>query len=1566
MQRFRLISWLVLGITAILLPISAAAAQPGQPVPVLEDRAGGVYNGVEVRLAADRSPGPGEVVSLTVTARPLRPADDVQIIWELPDGGELLGGALSDGLGAAAAGESVSLTRQARFDRPGVYEVRARATYFANEATSLAASGVLFFTVREGAATASDLNPRTPLYAVPPERETVDKSDLTEGANGTAQAEGCFQIHGILARENRMPVARVVPETPAPAVPLYSGAYQDQLGTAVPVHHILVEMREEDTFSDDSYGHTVTDANGNFRFNFCDDDGVLNDELELYFRVCAEVWDGGNKIARVENIDDRDLYCWDSNIIDSEGGDVDFDLTVYRLGQLEAQVFNIADALYYGWRFWNNNASSSPAFDRTITALWQAGKGQKGSFYSRARTSLVLADDPSSRDEWDDSVIIHEWGHFADHQFSCYQNPGGAHSLPGTNAGTNGTRLAFGEGYPDYYQSAARTIMPGSASVNFYVDPDGPTVDLENMRGVTASDRDEGAVAALLWDFLDTANDTNDTVSPGQAAIQQIYTAPDFQGNTQCDLRRFLQVWRKLKQPTDAATAATIVQNANITLASLPAISLAATETGAEAGDVSPEAATAAPPLDFRWWDQVSMVVDTSSSMAGPAGAPKINTVKTILNEQVSDLAPRPGGTEFNLYTFDAGSVLIKPAAEGEFFANRMAPAINGLAATGTDSGCPVPGLRALAQGADGKFDGEAWLYTDGDSGDTLNAEQMRLLLNDQRLRGSIVLLGGCGSPGKKQADVSGGERTYLTLAADGSQSTGIVPYLLTAMGTGGQFIYVAPDQLANAVDIVRAQLSHTAGAGRWSDYVSNFYTYRWDRLEPWEYQWFPAESLGQDAGQLSETTNLRVDMPNPFPYYGDDTSVVAVSADGIIDMDPCFNPPFCPALNAEFLNLLNTDLRWRYVAPGPNDEPAAADEAAETGLQVHAYTANFAFEWFIISTQGIANYQAPGNPEDAAYRAFQAWLNYKTGEIRFQYDRVRTEAATAEIGLEKSLFFPQSNVVVSKNDFSGATNGMGYKFTPAPPQPSKTYEVELDALIESVIFLQTGYSGDFAPLAVTTPDGTAVDCGDTANVRCLTSNSKPGDRMVQFVQVNTKGRGGLYKATVAVGPSGGGTFSFNALAASELRASSPGPHTLALGAHAFLLDLGRATDDNRLQGWLQTPAGAAFGSAFTLYDDGGHGDGAAGDGRFGSDPVTPPGTGAAYLWAQGTTGGVAFKRSDPAPFNFQPLSVTASPPYVEGYYDDSVPVVFYATNQDTVRHCYTAAFTVPDGWWYTSPFSSSFCIEAGATLGPYVWVGRTLTAQTTGEAGEVTMTLTEIQEGSITGGANARVALFRKPAAIEFDNRWTGIPLRPNGTDTADMTLNLYDDLGQIVGISLPAGYELTAKNGTAVSPTGVWENGRLPVLFTAGSSAGEAEISALAEGGLQAKTTILLAQPGAETLVFTAAPANLSNAPSAALLATVRDVQGKPLANQTVRLSVSDDNGDKGTIAGGEVWEGKTNAQGQVTATFLKADGANGTVVVRAELLAANGALVREESVLLTLSRQGGVLLPVVVGGS
>ena len=69
-----------------------------------------------------------------------------------------------------------------------------------------------------------------------------------------------------------------------------------------------------------------------------------------------------------------------------------------------------------------------------------------------------------------------------------------------------------------------------------------------------------------------------------------------------------------------------------------------------------------------------------------------------------------------------------------------------------------------------------------------------------------------------------------------------------------------------------------------------------------------------------------------------------------------------------------------------------------ETGPQVHVYTVRFDFQWFIISTQGIADYDPNPQGLDFDYRAYQTWLNYETGEIRFLYDKVRTDAAGAEI----------------------------------------------------------------------------------------------------------------------------------------------------------------------------------------------------------------------------------------------------------------------------------------------------------------------------------------------------------------------------------------------------------------------------------------------------------------------------------------------------------------------------------------------------------------------------------------
>jgi len=258
--------------------------------------------------------------------------------------------------------------------------------------------------------------------------------------------------------------------------------------------------------------------------------------------------------------------------------------------------------------------------------------------------------------------------------------------------------------------------------------------------------------------------------------------------------------------------------------------------------------------------------------------------------------------------------------------------------------------------------------------------------------------------------------------------------------------------------------------------------------------------------------------------------------------------------------------------------------------------------------------------------------------------------------------------------DDAGANPGTGYKFTPMPPQPSKTFTVPVDAQMGGVAFLLTGYSGTLAPMTVTDPDGNAVDCAAEGSL-CLDLG------LVQYVQTNVNGRNGNWHAVVTPGASGEGTFSFNAMGASAIAVSSPGNHQLALGAASKLaIGLGGLAEGNQLSAWFQKPDGAMMGSPFILYDDGSNGDDKAGDGKFALDGFMPPGEGVGYLWVSGVVNGSDLQRSDPVPYNFQPLDVSG--PQEMGYLGSGELAIPYTiTNYDDTAYCYDHTEQLPDGW---------------------------------------------------------------------------------------------------------------------------------------------------------------------------------------------------------------------------------------------------------------------------------------------
>lgn len=1554
----RMFAGMVLLCLCALLPHPAYAhgvTPPQDPSPLVAH--GNDKRGLlTITLRADRAVAPGEVVTFVLEATPTVAASRLEIQWLLPDGGELLGGAARITLPTVVAKETVTVQQQIRFPTAGIYQVSASAGYAVGEPLQVGAAAILVFIVEpDGAATVTRYDPRIDItkQRIVPTTVTVEDSVHAADANG----DPCFTINGTVTRLERTPTPGLTPP------------YTDR---RVAVRNVPVDMMEEDTLFDDYYGTRLTDANGNFNFSFCDDDGWFDDELELYVLLRAEMWDGqGHKVVEVEDsswIDE--VHEFESGRQDSEGGTLRFDMAFdlnYNPANLAAgatfgsEVYNIADAVYSAWLFWNANggaAGDDATFGEAAEVHYEPGYGDDGSYYQPFWSEITVADAASDPDGWDDSVIIHEWTHFADDLYGCDDSPGGDHSF---FQNTDDTELAWSEGYSNYFQSAVRTAN-GDPNGATYFDVNGAgranSANLESWNTISTtlnSVFNEGAIGAMLWDLQDSVNDGNDRVGYGHRVTQEVFTDPAFESNGDifddtCNVYVYLRAWQQMGKPATRDTAAAVSQNIGYTppdfnrVLAAQQVSAASPQT-VSAVDVAPNALA----TGYRWWKQLTWVVDNSTSMAGP----KLNGVKTVINEQLNDLNNDPKGVDFNLYTFNHESNANQKIFENEFYADRITPAINGLATTGSndlDCGSYVYGLQAMKGALVGKRAGDLWLFTDGRDAQLPRVDTVVQQLNRQQVKGSIALLGGCASPPLKPNQLNGTEN-YLGNAA-GPQSSGIVPYLLTAVRSGGQFLFVNPDQVGQAADILRAQLANSAGAGRWSDYVSDFPLYRFDKLDPNEYRWIDTSVAagGTYAGQPYNKA-VQVFFPQPFTIWGQTTNFGWVQDDGYILMGS--------ALNAPTLDVLYAPLAWKNRYCGPNVAVAAAPAAVPCFTDYVEVFTKQEWPWFAITTAGIS--AADQN------RAYQVLLDSATGEIRYQYQALdSSDSGKAEIAVTDIA--NNRRMLVSNKDTNGATPGNGYKFYWAPPQPAKTFNVAVDELMEGVGFMLTGYSGDFEPMIVRTPDGNPVSCSDTANVLCLNLGK------VQYIQVNVNGRAGTWTATVdAAAPSNQGTFSFLAMAASAVGAEILTDHSLySKGSHKLLVKVGRAADNNVLTGWFQKPNGVRWGSQFTLYDDGVHDDLFAGDGYFGGTPPVP-GVGAGYLWVSGTTGGVAFQRADPVPFNFQPFQLVAGQTRFSNDNDTPTAVQITLTNGDTVYHCFDPDVTLPDQWtsWsYNWDYDDlgSLCLGAGETRQQTLTVYPAWYEAPSGATGDVTIAFRDVDNAGIDDSVTVTFMRQRAAVNVQIDNDFHSTYIRPNGTDTVTLQVAVFDAQGVFVADGTPV--QLATTLG-AVNPTlGSTQGGLVKFTFTAGTTEGDAQITA-SVGQASDQTTLFVRNPLPNAIDLGATPTDLSGSNStAALIATVRDRWGNPLINQAVRLGVSGDS-QQGTLTGAtEVLTLTTDANGQVSATFTKVPTATGTVDVRAELLVPTGStqrVVHQAQSSLNLggvnpTQPNGIYLPIV----
>jgi len=155
--------------------------------------------------------------------------------------------------------------------------------------------------------------------------------------------------------------------------------------------------------------------------------------------------------------------------------------------------------------------------NESILARLTEGKIRSTFFNPVTNNAYILGDRGNDSDEFDDSVILHEYAHMLAARFSRDDSPGGLHIL----GDMLDPRLAWSEGWANFFSSAVRgssiyidSKAPGQA-IRYDLEEDSPANDRPGYYS-------EASVGGLLWDLLD---DNQDNVDTAQFPFSSIWVA---------------------------------------------------------------------------------------------------------------------------------------------------------------------------------------------------------------------------------------------------------------------------------------------------------------------------------------------------------------------------------------------------------------------------------------------------------------------------------------------------------------------------------------------------------------------------------------------------------------------------------------------------------------------------------------------------------------------------------------------------------------------------------------------------------------------------------------------------------------------------------------------------------------------------------------------------------------------------------------------------------------------------------------------------------------------------------
>lgn len=289
-----------------------------------------------------------------------------------------------------------------------------------------------------------------------------------------------------------------------------------------------------------------TDISGNFSFQ------VPNDSATYTVEVRSRSNNSRVKASILKSPSDKVPYTITKTFVANGSKDIGT-LTAPADGTTTGGAFNILDQIYQANEYLRDEVNSTTCSGKPCSAFsvapkvqvfWTPGEnpGQYFGFPDNPLSFYVPEDDElyilgglygdmdsSDTDHFDNSVILHEYGHFLEDQLAKTDSPGGPHN----GNSIIDPRLAWGEGWANFFQAAVSGIP---VYTDTWGNADGVTGIYFNRSLETGSAGEdlpstlgegnfrEFSITRLLWDYIDTNDDGSDSISIEFAELWSVFT----------------------------------------------------------------------------------------------------------------------------------------------------------------------------------------------------------------------------------------------------------------------------------------------------------------------------------------------------------------------------------------------------------------------------------------------------------------------------------------------------------------------------------------------------------------------------------------------------------------------------------------------------------------------------------------------------------------------------------------------------------------------------------------------------------------------------------------------------------------------------------------------------------------------------------------------------------------------------------------------------------------------------------------------------------------------------------